>query len=105
MDKQARQLQIQLGQAITADLDILEKYKRKEVVMSLLSDNTIGGIINDYGHEFIYLTNCKEYDADINHIVKHNLRRKKDIPNRTIAKRQIQKIVLLEDLIKSIEQK
>ena len=99
MIKQKQELQLELNRAKATDMEVLKKYRGREVVIKAKSKN-YGGIIYKVGSEFIYLTNCKKYRYSLSNLEK-NPRKYQNflrIPDRTLSNSQIEEIVLLEDI-------
>ena len=95
------QMQLQLQQAQVIDLEILQRYQGKEVLIDM--GCLYGGTVSQVGAEFLHLTNVGKYMADLDATVDQwskndNYRRAKPMPDMALARSEIERIVLLEDL-------
>ncbi len=92
-------LQLMLDKARAVDLEILEQYREKEVVIRTPRSNVYGGIITEVGSEFIYVTDFKEYKKWPLEKSRENIKIFfNKIPDRTLSRSQIEEIFLLEDV-------
>lgn len=93
------QLQLALNRAAAVDLEILEQYKDKESVIQTRR-KCYGGVINKCGIEFIHLKDDVRYDHTMDYLIEYpgDPKNTKSIPNQTISRSQIEKIVLLKDI-------
>ncbi|MCX6749817.1 MAG: hypothetical protein NTW17_03715 [Candidatus Pacearchaeota archaeon] len=99
-------LKLQLDRARSVDLEILERYKGREVVIDVKSlSGAQGGVVSSAGLNLVHLTNCKQYRGTIS-LLEDNYSlygqgsgNTSDILNRTIQVSQIEQIVLLSDII------
>ena len=90
---------INYEQAREKDMETLMDYEGKFVVMdTTLPEGTIGGNLAGAGDEFLKLTNCIEYNDNINSLTNpasnSSAFRVKSIPDRSIARRDISQVVL-----------
>jgi len=99
MKNEKLELQLRLNRAKATDIEVLKKYREREVVIGA-KNKCYGGTISDVGSEFIYLTHCKAYGFSLKYSeenprkLQHFLR----VPERTLSISQIEEIVLLEDI-------
>lgn len=100
-----RQIQAQLDEASAVDLEILRNYQGKEIIFD--EDHTYGGVLNEFGQEFVYITSLKEYDIPFDSIwtIFKALDTFTSFPPQTFRRSKIERIVLLEDVIKYRELK
>ena len=91
------------NRAMANDLEILEQYRGKEVAMELPA-GCYGGIVGHIGAEFISLAHCKNYShTSLSNFRYKDLSNYEEIPNRTISRSEIEQIISMEDLRKSLE--
>ena len=100
-----RQIQAQLDEASAVDLEILRNYQGKEIIFD--EDHTYGGVLNEFGQEFVYITSLKQYNSPFENIWDRFVALDKftSFPPRTFRRSKIERIVLLEDVIKYKESK
>ena len=100
-----RQIQAQLDEASFADLEILGKYQGKEIIFE--EDHTYGGVLNEFGQEFVHITYLKGYDLPFDSIWTgfKALDTFTYFPPQTFRRSKIERIVLIEDVIKYRELK
>ncbi len=97
------ELALQLQRAQAADLQMLNEYKGKEVVIE--AGGFYGGILSEVGSKFVHLTGAKIYDSGIDQLNglynskpdRQDIDPKK-VPDRTIAQSTIEKIALAEEV-------
>jgi hypothetical protein len=95
------QIQAQLNAAASIDLDILEMYKGKEIIADTRT-STYGGILTDFGHDFVRLEKCKLYNniiSDIELDPSRRLERFRPCANRILARSSIEHIISVGDIL------
>ena len=99
---QAQRLMLERARAI--DLEILNRYLEKEVVMETRGA-TYGGKLTEIGSDFVHLTKVIRYGNSLRYLedTPLSLERFDSVVDRTISRSEIRELVPLEDIIKQGE--
>lgn len=101
---QQKQIQVQLQEARVIDIEMFGKYQGKNIVAEIRGVGTLNARLEQYGEKFVYLTDCKLIDYDINSLVRPHFvplpLQTESQPNQIISKSSIERIILTGDLLK-----
>jgi len=103
-------LQIQHRKKSVTDNEVLERYFGKQVFFE--ETDCYSGKLTKIGETFLYFTDLRKYHDSLDHIfgaeyafnLEESLEDFKKIPDMTINKNQIERIVLTKDILKRLRE-